>query len=103
MSNSKKIFKILISLSVIAAYIVIALFLPFLHAHDADTSFHDDCPACQWELQAKSDDCYTLSLVRHSCLPLQNGLPHYFQHTCILPQQIFISANLTRGPPEHLL
>ena len=83
----------------ILTYICIALFVPFLHNHVADASFHDNCPACQWELQAKHDDVFIASILLQTLAPLaESGELITVQAPDIKNQFRFLSDPV-RGPP----
>ncbi|MBN2415928.1 hypothetical protein JXO52_08800 [bacterium] len=91
----------IISAGIILIYIGVALFVPFLHTHAADAHFHDNCPACQWELQAKNDDAVTSSILLEIDLPLSPSRDSIEEHSVPFAHQLFASSISTRGPPAH--
>ena len=97
--HSKKQYITPVSLILLAGYVFSALFVSFSHNHEINGSFHDDCPACQWNLQAKDEDTVTKSFVRPLILPPYLSFEH-------ITELIVMYSNLTdcteihpRGPP----
>lgn len=40
-------------------YLCVCLITGISHSHAPDISFHDHCPACQWEIQNQDEDSCT--------------------------------------------
>ena len=55
MTDWKKHFSLILLLS----YLLVGFLSVFCHDHATDHTFHDDCPACQWQVLALDN---TLSL-----------------------------------------
>lgn len=69
------------------------------HNHPFDGEFHDNCPACHWELQTKAEDTTTLSMIES----FQNSIPDYDWFECIVVpdkgQESLSIINQKRAPP----
>jgi len=94
--NKQKILLI----GLIGYYTIICLFSYLGHNHAPDFNFHDSCPACQWEVQAKEDDGYTQALMASFFHPLV-----LYEERAVRLFQIFISnvdltINTSRAPPH---
>lgn len=80
-------------------YLFVSLLVTSFHTHEADLDFHDYCPACQWEIQAKDSDT-TISAVWHILLnPIQCQFTRLEEKTLLYPQTISIENNSPRAPP----
>lgn len=73
------------------------------HNHAIDGSFHDNCPACQWEIQTKSDDTVTAAILKNveQALILKEHLQLEINITA--KNQFFKVLNHSRAPPEDSL
>jgi len=80
-------------------YVLVVLFIELAHTHEPDLVFHDNCPACIWEVQARDRDITTAAiwdLLSRACdLSLCNIVytPLFFIH------QSLPADNASRAPP----
>ena len=54
----------------IAYYLAACLGSDFLHTHEPDAEFHDNCPACQWQSMSQDDFSNAIDLLDVMADPL---------------------------------
>lgn len=101
MISDRSHFRLIAGLCILLVYFGIALFVPFLHNHPSDTHFHDDCPACHWDLQAKYDDVVTASILLEIMAPLSRTPDTILEFAVFYAPQHCTISIATRGPPAH--
>ena len=73
------------------------------HNHPINGGIHDNCPACQWEIQAKAEDNYAkdvFEIIRNQLKLIDYILAE--QIICSLQKNI-ASFNQERAPPSVIL
>lgn len=91
--------KYFIPILLLTHYLFVSLAVSFFHTHEADLNFHDNCPACQWDIQAKDSDT-TMAVVWHVLLnSLQSQSTRLEDNTVLNPQAILIENRSPRAPP----
>ena len=80
-------------------YFFISSLSSVFHNHEEDFSFHDDCPACIWELQSQSDFSEVLSFINSLLNPVEQ-IRFYvdFEETYRIQYTIH-DSRLSRAPP----
>ena len=68
--RKQKGFLSVLSLFILCQYLTISFIATFGHNHEPDANFHDNCPACQWEIQKNSDDNCTKTILNLLLDPL---------------------------------
>ena len=100
----KTLFKIFwrtfLVLLLLSNYAALTLFISLNHNHEPDFIFHDNCPACQWELQKKSDDTCTKTILNALIDPLDFTCYTPINTTIIIDKQDFRTDNFSRAPPR---
>jgi hypothetical protein len=80
-------------------YIAAGIGADFVHNHEFDVEFHDNCPACRWQAMYQDDYLGVNSI--HGVLnhPLKfTGFKNYIQ-LFILPSDGYILSCPSRAPP----
>ena len=69
------------------------------HNHEFDGSFHDNCPACQWDTQSQAENTSVNAVLEgyHDPLVYLGQVPLIQSHLFI--KQTFLSSNFSRAPP----
>ena len=70
------------------------------HNHEFDFDFHENCPACQWQVQSHSDDTCTSEVLDTLLDPLVFIDRTPIIQSILLIKQNFQSTNLSRAPPQ---
>jgi len=80
-------------------YLIVSLGAFFFHNHKPDFSFHDNCPACQWQVQSQEDFSQASAILDALDSPL------YFIEYCFLSQSVNLPwkqvsfPHFSRAPP----
>lgn len=84
----------------IAYYLCISLGVEFAHNHEPDAEFHNDCPACQWQLFYMDDFSEAQQITGALTTPLR--LIGYNRHvqSFVFSLNIFTNYNSSRAPPS---
>ena len=69
------------------------------HVHDIDGSFHDNCPACQWELQVQNENTILTTIWDIIDNPIHDSNFRFSQEANPHVNQIYLSNILSRAPP----
>jgi hypothetical protein len=95
----KKPFKKILFVFLLTVYIFVGFVAGYCHDHEIDGSFHDNCPACQWEIQTYDNDRGVDSSL-HIVVDLTYSI-HVFK---IIPffstSQDYYSVKTSRAPPR---
>lgn len=83
-------------------YAVIALFISLAHYHETDCQFHDNCPACVWEIQARDTDSVTTQALASISDPDLWIFPFIHCEIHNLQSQFLIGDQGSRAPPATL-
>lgn len=86
-------------LGLIVLYSAIAVGVGFLHAHEMDGLFHDDCPACQWEIQFREPDSVTAAIWQHIHQPCIMEFAILDSDPTVLDPQSLLGSVASRAPP----
>lgn len=86
-------------LSVLMHYLVVGLIVGLFHNHEEDLRFHDNCPACQWEVQSQNPDT-ALWDVNH-LLEMQTAVYTQLISSCNtrIQSQTLSKDHASRAPP----
>ncbi|MBN2104023.1 hypothetical protein JW835_08300 [bacterium] len=87
-------------LFVLGLYLAISLFVGFAHNHDMDGTYHDDCPACLWEIQFRNTDTTTPVMWVLVCDSVRAGPFQVPSSTFVSITHIFYSVPESRAPPS---
>ncbi len=70
------------------------------HNHEFDWSFHENCPACQWDTQFQAENTGVNAVLDafHDPLVYLDQAPFIQFH--LFNKQIFFSGNFSRAPPS---
>jgi len=80
-------------------YVLIGLVVGLLHNHEEDLKFHDNCPACQWEIQSQSRDTALLDVVHLLQLHQDVSTHLTLSHDSIIQSQTYFDNDPSRAPP----
>ena len=89
----------LILLLLLGNYSAVCLVTCVSHNHEPDFNFHDNCPACQWQVQSQQDDTYTNVILDALLDPLIFVGHTPIVRSIILTKKDFVINNLSRAPP----
>ncbi len=81
-------------------YLFAGIIAPLCHSHETDGHFHDNCPACQWELSHQNDVPKTSGAL--GVTPLQWTVL-YTDTPQTLSTQYFHNYGTIRAPPLYTL
>lgn len=95
----KKILRLFLAVSFILNYATVTLGFAVSHTHEPDFDFHENCPACLWQVQAQDTDAS-----QHEVIRLIQGAQSYFNGMpaaciCIFYNSEYDSQNPSRAPP----
>jgi len=81
-------------------YISVGILTFISHNHEPDFDFHENCPACKWQVQSQQNDTSTSTVLDALIDPLV-----FIDHTptiqsIVLTKQNFQTTNLSRAPPQ---
>ena len=95
-SHLIKLFCLIFSLAI---YAFIALFISQLHFHEPDVTFHENCPACVWQIHAQDDDTTVVDII--DSITDAATLYHIISHNSNdwIPNQIVTFSFACRAPP----
>jgi len=96
--NYKIIYKILFSI-VLTYFLAIYLLSPLLHNHKQDFRFHDNCPACYWEIQIKNDIPEIMPIMGSTCVQPITIEYISLEEIILTPQKVLSSRPNPRAPP----
>lgn len=83
-------------------YVSVGLAVPFLHDHDFECRFHDDCPACHWQIQSQEDNTTHQAILDGLSRPFIL-IGYLSDETAATPlAEVYFSDNLSRAPPVIL-
>ncbi len=92
--------KTLIPILLLTHYIFVCLAVSFLHNHAIDIHFHDNCQACQWDIQARDNDTVTVFIWHIILNPLAYQWIHLEASQSLQPKSIPAENNSPRAPPN---
>jgi len=80
-------------------YVFVGMVCGLFHNHEEDLVFHDNCPACQWEVQSQNADTALSDI--NDLLKIQIAAYAMFDTSfdTILQSQIHIEDHPSRAPP----
>lgn len=89
----------LILFILVAYYLILSAGSDFVHNHEPDSEFHDNCPACQWQTLSQDDFSGAGCILNILDDPLGLiGLKPCIQ-SIELTTNICALSNLSRAPP----
>ena len=94
--------QITLLISFLVCYIFLSLFIDFFHDHEADWSFHDNCPACQWEKQHQDDHSEFQTVLEYFTDVLNRPVQNTIQETSSFQNQTETIYYLSRAPPSFI-
>ena len=88
-------------LVIIAAvyYLAICVGVDLLHNHEHDCQFHDDCPACQFEVLSQDDFSQAGQLFSTLESPLNLIGYEYYTGSILVPLAEYSFSRYSRAPP----
>ncbi|MBU8920486.1 MAG: hypothetical protein KOO63_01380 [Bacteroidales bacterium] len=91
---------VIIATIMLLSYLSVALGAELTHNHEDDGYFHDDCPACQWNIHHLSDSPEDAGVINFLADPLHVAQYNVVEHSLTLPDKILITLCSSRAPPE---
>ena len=80
-------------------YVALGLLAYFCHDHEPDFNFHDNCPACHWQVQTQNDDT-SISTVLDALIDPLILVDHTpLIQSIVLTKQDFQNNHFARAPP----
>ena len=98
--ENKKILVKSLQYFILGFYFVVTLFSFLGHNHELDGHFHDNCPACQWEIQTFENDTISGDILSAFSYALQYSGQHFINQNIYFLNQYFHSTKLSRAPPS---
>ncbi len=92
-------FQITSLLFFLALYTTLSLFVDLFHNHDADYQFHDNCPACQWNIQAQDNHSEYEVIIEYILHAIQNSQIAVFYQSFAFENNHLTTYHLSRAPP----
>jgi hypothetical protein len=99
MKLSRFTWKKIILLLFLSNYLAVSALVSLGHDHDADFDFHEQCPACQWQVQSQEDFSDILSVITALLDPLIVVDENPEVCVLVLPQKDAVSIYFSRAPP----
>lgn len=94
--------KLILSIAgfLLITYIFVGLFCSLFHNHEADLKFHDNCPACQWEVQSQNADTSLYEVGQ--IIQLQSTVceKNILISIHLLQSQTLVENHASRAPPQ---
>ena len=69
------------------------------HDHEIDGEYHDDCPACRWQVQALGDDPQANTVSLDVVNPFNPPGRHHVIRPILQKDQILLPGDPSRAPP----
>ncbi|MCK4539077.1 MAG: hypothetical protein KAV42_09815 [Candidatus Krumholzibacteria bacterium] len=91
---------VIIAMIMLVSYLSVALGAELTHNHEHDGYFHDDCPACQWNIQHQSDSPEDAGVINFIANPLQLTQYNIVESSSTLPDKVLVNLCSSRAPPE---
>ena len=92
--------KILFIVRFLFHFIAVTPLASLSHDHEIDGEYHDNCPACRWEVQALGDDPQTNTVFIDLVNPFYQSGRHYVIRLILLKDQSILTADHSRAPPS---
>jgi hypothetical protein len=83
----------------ITYYLAAGIGADFVHTHECDAEFHDNCPACQWLSMSQDDFSGAISTIDVLAAPLNFVGYKPCAHVCVALCDSRGSSSLSRAPP----
>lgn len=97
--NKNNRFQITLLLFFLALYTTLSLFVDFFHDHDADYRFHDNCPACQWNIQAQDNHSEYEVILEYILHSIEHSQRAVFNESYLFQNNQLIIHHFPRAPP----
>ena len=89
-------------ISFLSCYVFISLFVDFLHNHEEDYCFHDNCPACQWQKQHQDDHSEFKTILEYFTDVLNTPIQNILQENSYSQNRVEITFYFSRAPPTFI-
>lgn len=83
----------------LALYLAICINADCIHNHEPDCDFHDNCPACQWQVLYQDDFSGADKILSTLDAPLCLLSCKYYIQSLVLPSESYRISCLSRAPP----
>jgi hypothetical protein len=83
-------------------YMAVGLFACFCHNHEPDINFHENCPACQWQILSQDDFSEASAILDALDNPLQFFEYKPYDQSSIQLKESIGFTFLSRAPPTSL-
>ena len=93
--NSKLLFIVLFLIH----FIAVTPLADLGHDHEIDGEYHDDCPACRWQVQALGDDPQANTVSIDVVKPFNPSDRHHVIQSILPKEQILLPGDPSRAPP----
>ena len=97
--DSRYFQKKILLLSFLALYITLSLFVDLFHNHDADYHFHDNCPACQWNIQAQDNHSEYEVILEYILRSIEHSQIVFFYESFLYCDNHLTTHHFSRAPP----
>ena len=96
----KSLWYSLLVLLFVANYSSVCFIACLAHNHESDIHLHDNCPACQWDVQSQDDFSEANAILNAIDDPLDFIGYKPLNQIVILPKENFGFPHLARAPPS---
>ena len=83
----------------LAFYLTVSFGAEFSHTHEPDIEFHDNCPACQWQVLHMDDFSQIQEILNALGAPLDLIGYEYYSQLLVFPSEILSFSYPSRAPP----
>lgn len=83
----------------LAFYLTVSFGAEFSHTHEPDIEFHDNCPACQWQVLYMDDFSQVHEVLNVPDAPLDLIGYEYYSQLLVFPSDILSFSCSSRAPP----
>ena len=97
--NRHNCFQVSSLLFFLALYTTLSLFVDLFHNHDADYRFHDNCPACQWTIQAQENHSEYEVILEYILRSIQHSQIDVFYESFSFEDNHLTTHPFSRAPP----
>jgi hypothetical protein len=98
-TSSKSIGFHILLLVFLAYYLSACIGADLAHNHEPDSDFHNDCPACQWDVLYQNDFSGAYKTLNALVDPLRSlGYKQYIL-SLVLPSENYSISYFSRAPP----
>ena len=81
-------------------YVAVSLIVCLSHSHDPDNRFHDNCPACQWQIQSQEGSGEARAILDALQRLLSFSSIKLYIASFEITHQALLSSHQSRAPPS---